>query len=100
MSSDGFSFEKLFLDEPFHPGARLRLGLHAKRLEHLLEPLDLTLGFLLVLLECLFRLAVRGLAGHIVERFQQALLGAIDVFQVVFEQLVERRDWHADAPFR
>ena len=53
-----------------------------------------------MLLEQLLRLAVGGLAGHIVERFQQALLGAVDVLQVVFEQLIERRDWHADAPFR
>jgi hypothetical protein len=89
----------LLLDEAFHSRARLRLGLHAERLEHLLEPLDLTLGFLLVLLEGLPRLAIRGFASHLVERFQQALLGAVDVLQVVFEQLVEGRDWHADAPF-
>ena len=89
----------LLLDQSLHARTRLPLGLEAERLEYLVEPLDLSLRLFPVLLEHLLGLAVGGLAGHLVEGIQQALLSVVDVLQVVFEQLIERGEWHAHAPF-
>ena len=92
MSSEGFSLREalLLFDQALHPRARLPFGLEAERLEYLVEPLDLSLRLLPVLLKHLLRLAIGGLAGHLVEGFQQSLLSPVDVLQVVFKQLIKR----------
>ena len=46
----------------------------------------------------LLDLAVGALAGHLFQRVEQRVLGAVDVFQLVLEQFLDRLHRHAAPP--
>ena len=81
-----------FLDDAVDRRAIDGLGLDVMQLEHLLEPLDVALGFLQVLLEALLQCGVACLADHLRQCLGDLLLGIIDVAQRVHEEIVERFD--------
>ena len=69
-----------------------RFGLHAVHLEDLLDALDMSLGFLKVLLEALTKRGIGRLVDHLGQILLDLHLGVIDVAQRMHEQIVERLD--------
>jgi hypothetical protein len=69
-----------------------RLHLGAVHLEHLLQALHMSPGFIEMGKKALFKLLVGGLFGHFRQRFDELLLGVIDVLQLMHEQVVHGFD--------
>ena len=67
-----------------------RAGLLAELLEHLVKPLDLLVGLLEVALQPRDQVAVGRLLDHLGQRFNDLLLGVIDVLQTVDQQVLHR----------
>jgi len=76
-----------FLDQPLHAFAGLTFGSEVQRLEYLLQAYDVSLRLFQMLLERLFQIRCRGSLGHLGEGFDQLLLGVVEVFQLLYEQV-------------
>ena len=61
-------------------------------LKDLIEPLDLLVGFLKMVLQTLRQVAVGGLLDHLRQRLGDLLLGVIDILQAMQQQVVHRLD--------
>jgi hypothetical protein len=75
-----------FLDDAFHALALLAFGLVPALLEDLLQPLELGLGLLEVLLERLLQVWRVRRALHLGERAQDLLFGIVQVAQLLHEE--------------
>ncbi len=73
-------------------------GALADHLEHLLEPLDMPLGFFEVLLETGAQFVRVGGLGHFGQRFHDLLFGEIDVLEGVEEEIVQSLFSHEGLP--
>ena len=63
-------------------------GFSSKLLEDLIEPRDLVLGLLEMILEALGQIAVGRLLDQLRQRFDDLVLGVVDVLQPVQQQVV------------
>ena len=83
--------EKLLrlFDEPLHADALLAARAGAKHLEHLLQPLDVAFGLLEMVGECLLQLRVGRCFDHFRQRFDELLLGAVQVLQLLDVQVLQ-----------
>ena len=79
-----------FLDETLHTLARLAARRHVQLLEDLFETFDLLFGLLQMFFDCLSQLFTRSLLRHLRQRFRELLLGVVDVFQFVVQEIAER----------
>jgi hypothetical protein len=68
------------------------LGLLAEFLEHLIETRNLVLRLFQVILETLREIAVGGFIDQLRQRFHYLVLGVIDVFETVQQQVIHRFD--------
>jgi hypothetical protein len=62
------------------------------QLEHLLETRDVIFGLLKMLLQPGLEVAVGDLADHVGQRFQDLLLGVIDVLKLVHVEIIHGLD--------
>lgn len=86
-----------FAQYAVHSFAGDGLGLKPVHFKNLFEALDLTLGFLEVILERGLQLRIRRLLDHARQVFDDLAFGVIDVLQRVDEQIIQRPDglaWH------
>src|SRR3954447_23975063 len=81
-----------FLDQAVDRRAVGARGLFAELVEHLLEPLDLLIGFLQMALEALRKIAVGRQVNHLRQRLGDLLFGVIHILQPVQQQIVHRLD--------
>jgi hypothetical protein len=65
------------------------MAMHA---EHLLDHLDLLLGFAEMGLERLLQLRIRHLFHHLRQCLRDLLLGVVDILQGVDEEVIQRLD--------
>src|SRR5690606_40344715 len=73
-------------------------GRLAEDLEHLLEPLDMALALLEMLLESGFQLTRLRCLCHLRQRFHDLLFGVVDVLEGIEEQVVQGLVGHCNAP--
>src|SRR5207244_9808921 len=83
------------LDQPFHRDALFRPRAVAHQLEDLLEARDLALGLGEVLLERGAQLLGRGSLRHPGEGLGDLLLGAVEIPELVEQQILQRTYGHA-----
>ena len=70
-------------------GQSTPFGVCPMQLEHLLQALDLVLGFREVRLKALLELRIGRLVDHLRQRLRDLVLGIVDVLQRVHEQVVK-----------
>jgi hypothetical protein len=79
-----------FLDQPFGALALLALGGEIELLRDLLETLHVAARLFQVLLERGGELFVGGVLSHFRQRLDDLVLGAVQVLDLIFEEIVER----------
>jgi hypothetical protein len=75
------------------------------QLEHLLKARDVIFGFLKMMLQTRLEIAIAGLADHVRQRFENLLLGVIDILKLMDVKIVHGFDVsgeqaHKAAPFQ
>lgn len=83
-----------FFDEAFHGLAGVSAEAEAEIFADLFEPVDVAFGLFEVVLEALLQFGVGGGAGHLRQRLHQLFLGAVEVLQLVVEEVIQGVQFH------